>query len=84
MRQRRTQQPYALRQGRRVVYYGTTDDLDRREQEHRDEGKRFTGISSIGPKVTENTAQEREAKLLNSYRGSHRGRNPRYNETDTG
>jgi len=84
MRRPRTHQPYALRQGRNVVYYGITDDLDRREQEHRDERKRFTGISSIGPRVTETTAEEREEKLLQSYRRSHRGRNPRYNETDTG
>jgi len=84
MRRSRTHQPYALRDGRKVVYYGTTDDPPRREQQHRDEGKRFTGMSPVGRKLTEASAEEREAKLLESYRAGHGGRNPRYNETDTG
>ena len=39
-RQRRTQ-TYALYDGNKKVYIGTTDNLERREQEHRDAGKRF-------------------------------------------
>lgn len=35
---------YDLMEGRKVVYKGTTNDPERREQEHRYEGKTFSGI----------------------------------------
>ncbi len=73
---------YELRDGRKVVQYGITDDPERREREHHDDGKRFTTMNVVGPAVTRETAEEWEEDSLDSYRRGHRGRNPRYNETD--
>ena len=75
---------YALYQGREKVYIGVTDDLERRLEEHREERKRFTRAEKTSVLMREKTALEREAAQLESYRGSHRGKNPRYNKTDTG
>jgi hypothetical protein len=59
-----------------------TNDLERREAEHRDEGKRFSTIKAEGPRVTRPTAENWEEQRLAGYRSTHRGRNPRYNDTD--
>ncbi len=73
---------YELKNGRETVYRGITNDPERREQEHRDDGKRFTSLNTIGRKVTENTAERLEEKSLETYRKNHGGKNPKYNETD--
>ena len=82
MARKRNTHRYELKQGRQVVYRGITDDLERREQEHRDEGKRFTHLHPVGPAVTRDGAEKWEEQALESFRKSHSGRNPRYNETD--
>lgn len=75
---------YELVQGREVVYRGITTDPRRREAEHRQQGKRFDQLRSIGPRVTEATAQRWERGALESYRKNHGGKNPKYNKTDDG
>jgi predicted GIY-YIG superfamily endonuclease len=39
---------YELKKGNRVVYVGTTNDPERREQEHRKSGKQFGHMSVTG------------------------------------
>ena len=73
---------YELKQGHKVVYYGITNEPERREEEHKEEGKKFSRLIVKGPIVTEETAEKWEEDRLASYRKSHRGRNPRYNKTD--
>lgn len=73
---------YELKQHRKVVYRGITKDPERREMEHRNEGKRFTHMKIVGPAVTKEAAEEWEEKSLESFRKSHGGRNPKYNETE--
>ena len=75
---------YELKQGRRVVYVGVTNDPDAREQEHRDDGKRFSHLLVVGPAVTRDTAERWEEDRLEAFRRNHGGRNPRYNVTDDG
>ena len=48
MAQKRDTYKYELKQGNKVVYVGITKDPNRREQEHRDEGKRFTSMNIVG------------------------------------
>ena len=35
---------YQIKDGNEIVYYGITNDLERREQEHRSEGMDFTSM----------------------------------------
>ncbi len=73
---------YRLVDGHKVVQYGITNDPERREEEHHDEGKRFSRLNTVGPAVTKDTAEEWEEEMLATYRSNHGGRNPRYNKTD--
>ena len=75
---------YDLKQGNRVVYRGTTTDPDRREQEHRQEGKQFTSLVQTSRRMTEAGAMRKEAEALETYRRGHGGKNPKYNETPDG
>ena len=72
---------YELRDRRgRVLYVGITNNVDRRENAHRNEGKRFFDMYVMGPKVTRESAERWEEERLASYRRNHGGKNPRYNE----
>jgi predicted GIY-YIG superfamily endonuclease len=75
---------YNLKQGRKVVYKGTTNNLEKREQEHRNSGKRFDKIEKVGRVKTETGARKTEAKQLATYRKNHGGNNPKYNKTKNG
>ena len=79
---KRTHYRYELKDGRRVVYRGITNDLERREREHRRGGKKFTHLQPVGPAVTMETAKEWEEQSLSTYRRHHGGKSPKYNKTD--
>ena len=38
---------YILKDGNEIVDYGITNDLERREQEHRNDGLKFTKMQSL-------------------------------------
>lgn len=82
MSKKRNYYRYKLWDQGKIVQYGITNDPERREAEHKDEGKRFSTFSKEGPAVTKDSAEEWEEQKLKSYREHHRGKNPRYNETD--
>ena len=75
---------YNLKQGKKVVYKGTTDNLERRATEHESSGKKFTSIEKVGRVKTELGARKVEAKQLATYRKNHSGKNPKYNKTNNG
>ena len=75
---------YELRKGKRVVYVGITDDLDRREAEHRTDGIVFTKINKIGNATTRSAAEEWESKRIATYKENHNGERPQYNNNDSG
>ena len=75
---------YNLKDGNKVVYKGTTNDLEKRASEHANDGKRFTHIQQVGNRKTEAGAKKEEARQLKTYRENHKGRNPKYNKTDNG
>ena len=73
---------YELKQNRRVVYRGITEDPDRRATEHKQQGKRFTRMIIVGPAVSKESAEKWEEESLESYRRNHCGKNPKYNEKE--
>ena len=75
---------YELRNGNRVVYVGFTNDLDRREAEHRNEGMQFTSINKVGNITTRDAAEAWEADRIATYKENHHGDRPLYNQNDSG
>jgi predicted GIY-YIG superfamily endonuclease len=51
---------YVLKQGRKIVYRGITNDPDRRLKEHENSGKRFSHMVVNPYPVSRKTALERE------------------------
>ncbi len=74
---------YRLKAGRETVYVGTTNNPERREEQHRDEGKRFSRMQITSRRMTKEGAETKEAEQLKNYRGNH-GKNPRYNKDSDG
>ncbi|MFZ5479238.1 MAG: hypothetical protein ACOZNI_20910 [Myxococcota bacterium] len=75
---------YTLKDGRRHVYKGITNDPEARLVEHVLDGKRFTHMVIDGTARTRPSAKRREAQALATYRENHGGRNPKYNRTRDG
>jgi predicted GIY-YIG superfamily endonuclease len=75
---------YELKQGNKVVYVGTTNKPERRQQEHESLGKRFSTMNVTSRKMTEDGAMKKEASRLETYRKNHQGVNPKYNKTNEG
>lgn len=84
MVKKRDTNTYDLKDKGRIVYRGTTNDMERRRQEHKDEGKRFTEMTKTSPKMTAEGAQKKEEKNLETFRSRHGGNNPRYNKDKDG
>jgi len=75
---------YELKEGRKVVYRGTTNDPDAREAQHKADGKEFTKLNVTSRRMTEDGAKKKEAESLEKYRQSHGGKNPKYNKDTDG
>ena len=71
---------YELKQGRRVVYRGITNNPNRRFQEHLQSGKRFTYMVWSAYPLSRKSARKREKTSIQRYERSHFGRKPRYNQ----
>lgn len=70
---------YHLVDGRELVYIGTTNDLSRQEQQHKDEGTPFTVMFRASEPMTESDAQNERARQMFMYLVHHGGSLPRYN-----
>jgi predicted GIY-YIG superfamily endonuclease len=84
MAKKRDTYNYELKDGRKVVYRGTTNDPERRVREHASAGKDFTHMRIVGRAKSEAGARKAERDALARYRRNHRGENPRHNERDDG
>lgn len=67
-----------------TLYIGITNDLERREREHRNDGKKFAEMVQIGRATTRDAANNWETAAIRDYMDSHRGRLPRYNQNNNG
>ena len=83
MARKRDTVTYRLKKGRETVYIGSTNDPERREEEHRDEGKRFSGLQITSRRMTKEGAETKEAEQLKTFRSNH-GKNPRHNKDTDG
>ena len=75
---------YRIKDGKRIVYYGTTNDLERREQEHRNDGMSFTSMEKVGRITTSAAAGAWEEGEIKRYKQQHGGERPKYNLNDSG
>ena len=75
---------YELHDGHRTVYVGTTNDPERREAEHRADGKEFTKMTIIGGPSTSEGAGKWEEERIDTYKRNHGGDRPKYNQNDSG
>ena len=75
---------YEIRNGRKLVYIGITNDMTRREQEHRAEGMDFTTMTQVGRKTTRDAASDWESDRIDTYMKNHNGQRPEYNKNDSG
>lgn len=76
--QKRDTVNYTLRDGKKTVYMGITNDHKRRITEHKKEGKKFTS-SSCSVKRTRTSALKHEAQGLARYK-RNQGGFPKYND----
>lgn len=74
---------YELKDGRKTVYVGTTNDPEAREKQHESDGKKFTKMTVTSSKMTEQGAKTKESKKLETYR-KNQGKNPKYNKNNDG
>ena len=74
---------YELKYRNKTVYYGTTNNLERRKKEHEQEGKIFDTIQLVSTYYTVEEAREEEKRLLAIHRQWY-GRNPKYNKDSDG
>jgi len=63
----------------KIVYIGKTNDSKRREQEHKDDGKKFSKMKLEFPCSAE-VATKREQEEIKKYQKSHKGKKPKYND----
>lgn len=70
---------YELKNSRKTVYYGISNNPERRQSEHHGDGKKFSKMNTIGPRVTKKTAEEWENKIIKTYKRNHGGNPPKYN-----
>ena len=77
-RKPRNTKVYREKRGRETTYIGITDNLPRRELEHRNEGHTFTKIEPVSPALTRKSAEVREQQMLQNFEKNH-GRLPKYN-----
>lgn len=75
---------YELKQGKKTVYKGITNDPERRLKEHDGDGKKFSHMTVSGSAVTRKTAKKREEQGLQTYRNGHNGKGTKYNKTKKG
>lgn len=68
---------YELKDGNEIVYYGITNNADRRAIEQANSGKKFTHLNVISVALTKESAEKREAQAIQRYQRQHGGRPPK-------
>ena len=75
---------YECYDGNKLVYVGITNDLGRREAEHRADGMVFTSMRKVGNITTQQAASDWESKRIQTYVDNHNGSTPKYNKNKSG
>lgn len=75
---------YECYDGNRLVYVGITNDMARREAEHRADGMNFSSMRKVGRITTQEAASDWESKRVQTYQENHGGSTPKYNKNESG
>ena len=84
MAQKRDTNKYECYQGNKLVYVGITNDMARREAEHRADGMSFSSMRKVGNITTPEGASSWETSRIQTYQRNHGGETPKYNKNNTG
>jgi predicted GIY-YIG superfamily endonuclease len=84
MAQKRDTSKYECYQGNKLVYVGITNDMARREAEHKAEGMNFSSMRKVGNVTTREAASDWETERIQKYQRNHGGNTPTYNQNNTG
>lgn len=84
MTQKRDTSKYECYQGNKLVYVGITNDMARREAEHKAEGMKFSSMRKVGNVTTPEAASDWETERIHTYQRNHGGNTPTYNQNNTG
>lgn len=84
MAQKRDVNKYECYQGNKLVYVGITNDMTRREAEHRADGMQFSTMRKVGNITTQEGASNWETNRIQTYQKNHGGDTPKYNKNNTG
>jgi len=71
---------YELKNNNKIVYFGITNDPDRRVIEHQNSLKHFTHMKIKSVAVSRETAEAREEFVIQGYQYHHGGNPPKYNK----
>jgi hypothetical protein len=74
---------YKLVKNKKAVYIGTTNNPNRRNNEHSRSGKNYDYLEVTSYGISKNEAERRESRNLNSYKKAT-GKKPTYNKTSNG
>ena len=74
---------YLLKDGNKIVYVGITNDLERRETEHRQD-KNFATMEVVGRRCSRESAERWETNRIETYMDNHKGETPKFNQTTYG
>lgn len=74
---------YELKDSNEIVYYGITNNPDRRTIEQANSGKKFTHLNIISVALARESAEKRETEEIQRYQRQHGGRPPKYNIAKT-
>ena len=84
MSKKRDTNKYECYQGSKLVYVGITNDMERREAEHRADGMEFTSMRKVGNITTQQAASDWETERIHTYQQHHGGSTPPYNKNTSG
>jgi len=82
-RKKRDTYIYQLKEGRKIVYVGITNNPNRRAIEHDNTGKEFTHVLLIRGPMSRERAEKLEKEYIQKYKRGHKGKPPRYNKNKT-
>lgn len=84
MAHKRDTNKYECYQGDKLVYVGITNDMERREAEHRADGMEFSSMRKVGNITTTEAASDWETNRIRTYQKNHGGDTPQYNKNNHG
>lgn len=71
---------YHLKDDGKKVYTGITNNLDRRKDEHKADGKKFDKIVQASGPMSRESALKRESESIKNHQKAHNGQKPKYNK----